>query len=198
MTGDENSKVAVTLTKQQWEAIAKIVATACQLKTNDWRIWGENVSKHILSQLSVSTPHVINGMEAGDLNVNVDTILNGMVTGNVFLHSGHLQVGGMILKQLIIMGNASVSISGIIEGYIVNKAGIPRSKIQISDQLVIESIGSDLSRFRVVPKNQKSYQLESDDYGDYGAGLDELRDAGLDELRDSGYSDEDIWDLLGD
>jgi hypothetical protein len=193
MTGNDDSKVAVVLTKKQWEAVAEIVVTACQLRTNDWRTWGERISKHIISQVSVSAQQVINGMEEGDLTINVNTVLNGMVAGNVFLRSGHLQVGGMIVKQLIIVGDASVFISGMIQGYIVNKAGIPRSKIQVSDQLVIESMGSDSNTFRIVAKNQKSHQSASDDYDDY-----DPYDDGLDGLRDAGYSDDDIWDFLGD
>lgn len=68
-----------------------------------------------------------NGQVSGDLIVERDLTLNGMVTGNILVKSGIcLTLNGMCLGELTLEEKSEADVSGIVQGNINNNGGILR------------------------------------------------------------------------
>jgi cytoskeletal protein CcmA (bactofilin family) len=60
----------------------------------------------------------------GNLLVNEDTQLNGMVIGNVSVEENKtLQLNGMVFGEIVIKPTATVYLNGIVNGRVINGGG---------------------------------------------------------------------------
>ena len=64
------------------------------------------------------------GMHAGDLVMDRDGRVSGMIAGDVIVKSGcDVRISGMIAGDVIVEPDASVRISGMVSGRIVDHGG---------------------------------------------------------------------------
>jgi len=65
-----------------------------------------------------------NGMLKGDIQVEHDLQLNGMVTGSVtVLRGAHFRLNGTACKDLIVEAGSSAEVNGRVSGNVVNVGG---------------------------------------------------------------------------
>ena len=61
----------------------------------------------------------------GDTNIELDTVLNGIVVGSVTIFPcAKLHVNGMITGNLFLQSDSAVTLNGVVNGDVVNSGGV--------------------------------------------------------------------------
>jgi cytoskeletal protein CcmA (bactofilin family) len=69
------------------------------------------------------------GKIEGDLNVEQNYQLDGIVTGSVTVETGvHFQLNGTVNKDVVLLDGSSAQINGTVHGSVINKGGVVRIK----------------------------------------------------------------------
>ncbi|MER3407524.1 MAG: hypothetical protein C4292_01610 [Nitrososphaera sp.] len=66
---------------------------------------------------------ILDGKRMGTVTFEEDGMLLGEVVGDVIVNSGHLELKGKVLGNVLVRGQATCRLTGIVKGNLVNEKG---------------------------------------------------------------------------